>query len=160
MLLNLLFIFAGFILLLVGADRFVGGAGATARNLGVPPLLICEGPTDTAAMLDLGFDAAGRPSCRGGIHLLVDLTRRRQPAEIVVVSDGDGPGRQGAESLASVLVLHTPAVRVIRPPHGITAARAWKRAGATYDDVVKSINDAEILQLNIRVSKRQVPHGR
>ncbi|MEE9136639.1 MAG: calcium/sodium antiporter [Gammaproteobacteria bacterium] len=31
---------AGFILLLVGADRFVGGAGATARNLGVPPLLI------------------------------------------------------------------------------------------------------------------------
>ena len=40
MLLNLLFILAGFILLLVGADRFVGGAGATARNLGVPPLLI------------------------------------------------------------------------------------------------------------------------
>ena len=40
MLLNLLFILAGFILLLVGADRFVGGAGATARNLGVPPMLI------------------------------------------------------------------------------------------------------------------------
>ncbi len=40
MLLNLLFIPAGFILLLIGADRFVGGAGATARNLGVPPLLI------------------------------------------------------------------------------------------------------------------------
>ncbi len=40
MLLNLLFILAGFILLLVGADRLVGGAGATARNLGVPPLLI------------------------------------------------------------------------------------------------------------------------
>ena len=40
MLLNLLFILAGFILLLVGADRFVGGAGATARNLGVPPLLV------------------------------------------------------------------------------------------------------------------------
>lgn len=127
---------------------------------GVPPLLICEGPTDTAAMLDLGFDAVGRPSCRGGIHLLVDLTRRRQPAEVVVLSDGDGPGRQGAESLASVMVLHTPAVRVIRPPHGIKDARAWKRAGATYDDVVKSINDAKALQLNIRVSKRQVQHGR
>lgn len=40
MLLNLLFILAGFILLLVGAGRFVAGAGATARNLGVPPLLI------------------------------------------------------------------------------------------------------------------------
>ncbi len=127
---------------------------------GASPLLICEGPTDTAAMLDLGLDAVGRPSCRGGSALLVDLMRCRRPDEVVIVSDGDGAGRQGAESLASVLVLHTPAVRVIRPPHGITDARAWKRAGATFDDVVKSINDAEILQLNIRVSKRQVPHGR
>ncbi|MEJ2523346.1 MAG: calcium/sodium antiporter [Gammaproteobacteria bacterium] len=31
---------AGFILLVWGADRFVLGAGGTARNLGVPPLLI------------------------------------------------------------------------------------------------------------------------
>ncbi|MEE8281697.1 MAG: calcium/sodium antiporter [Gammaproteobacteria bacterium] len=40
MLLDLLIIFAGFIVLLIGADRFVLGAGATARNLGVPPMLI------------------------------------------------------------------------------------------------------------------------
>lgn len=33
-------IFAGFILLVWGADRFVLGAGAVARNFGVPPLLI------------------------------------------------------------------------------------------------------------------------
>lgn len=31
---------AGFVLLVAGADRFVTGAGATARNLGVSPLLI------------------------------------------------------------------------------------------------------------------------
>jgi cation:H+ antiporter len=31
---------AGFILLMWGADRFVVGAASTARNLGVPPLLI------------------------------------------------------------------------------------------------------------------------
>ncbi len=31
---------AGFVLLVWGADRFVVGAAATARNLGVPPLLI------------------------------------------------------------------------------------------------------------------------
>ena len=40
MLLDSLIISAGFIVLLMGADRFVVGAGATARNLGVPPILI------------------------------------------------------------------------------------------------------------------------
>ncbi len=40
MLLDLLITFAGFIVLLAGADRFVLGAGATARNFGVPPMLI------------------------------------------------------------------------------------------------------------------------
>ena len=31
---------AGFVLLMWGADRFVVGAASTARNLGLPPLLI------------------------------------------------------------------------------------------------------------------------
>jgi cation:H+ antiporter len=33
-------VFAGLVLLIWGADRFVHGASATARNLGIPPLLI------------------------------------------------------------------------------------------------------------------------
>lgn len=40
MLLFVIAILAGFILLVWGADRFVLGAGAVARNFGVPPLLI------------------------------------------------------------------------------------------------------------------------
>lgn len=40
MLLDFLITSAGLIVLLVGADRFVLGAGATARNLGLPPILI------------------------------------------------------------------------------------------------------------------------
>ena len=40
MLLNLVAIIVGFALLVWGADRFVIGAGATARNLGVAPILI------------------------------------------------------------------------------------------------------------------------
>ena len=40
MLVDLLHILAGLALLIIGADRFVHGAAATARNLGVAPLLI------------------------------------------------------------------------------------------------------------------------
>jgi cation:H+ antiporter len=40
MLLNFLAVVAGFAILIGGADRFVIGASATARNLGVPPLII------------------------------------------------------------------------------------------------------------------------
>jgi cation:H+ antiporter len=40
MLLDLIYTFGGFALLLWGADRFVVGAAATANNMGVPPLLI------------------------------------------------------------------------------------------------------------------------
>ena len=40
MLENIVYIVAGLILLIWGADRFVHGAAATARNLGVTPLLI------------------------------------------------------------------------------------------------------------------------
>ena len=40
MLLNILAVVAGFAILIWGANRFVVGASATARNLGVPPLII------------------------------------------------------------------------------------------------------------------------
>ena len=40
MLVNLLLVIAGLVLLIWGADRFVHGAAATARNLGVAPLLV------------------------------------------------------------------------------------------------------------------------
>lgn len=40
MLINILAIAGGFVLLVWGADRFVVGAAATARNLGVSPLII------------------------------------------------------------------------------------------------------------------------
>ena len=40
MLANILLVIAGLVLLIWGADRFVHGAAATARNLGVAPLMI------------------------------------------------------------------------------------------------------------------------
>ena len=76
-----------------------GKEGLFIPSTGVPdncPMLICEGPTDAAALLDMGFpNVVGRPNCTGGIKLLVELVRRRQRPEVVIVSDNDKPGRQG-----------------------------------------------------------------
>jgi len=79
-------------------------------------LLIAEGPTDTAALLDLGFSAVGRPSCTGGVTLLVELVRTLKPSGVVIVADADAPGQRGAETLAAVLVAYAASVRIVAPP--------------------------------------------
>jgi phage/plasmid primase-like uncharacterized protein len=120
-------------------------------------VLVCEGPTDAAALLDMGFlNVAGRPNCTGGVKLLVDLIRLRRPDEVVIVADGDAPGQRGAGNLASVLVAHAPAVRVIQPPTGIKDARDWLRAGATHQDVRAAIDATPARRLVVRA----VPVGR
>ena len=124
-------------------------------------LVIAEGPTDTAALLDLGFAAIGRPSCSGGVKLLVDICQRRDPSEVVVVADGDAPGRRGADSLAAVLVAYCQSVRVIAPPDGLKDVRAWKLRGATREEIQQVIDTAPVRRLPIhsrKVGKKH--HGR
>jgi len=116
------------------------------------PLLVCEGPTDTAALLDLGFEAVGRPSCTGGTTLLAELVGHRKPPGVVVVADSDGPGRRGAEALATALLPVCRPVRVICPPCGVKDARAWKQAGATRKDVQAAIAAAP--ERSLRVARR------
>jgi len=119
-----------------------------------PLLLVCEGPTDTAALLDLGFDVIGRPSCTGGNgHLLAVILadHRFTPCEVVIVADADGPGERGAWRMASMLVSYVPTARVIAPPNGIKDAREWKRRGATRLDVLDAIEAAPALQITYGV---------
>jgi DNA primase len=131
---------------------------STAQD-GAVPLHICEGVTDTAAMLDMGFpNAVGRPSCTGGIKLLAEYVGQRRPSEVVIVSDGDEPGRRGADQLAGVLAAYTPAIRVITPPGGIKDAREWLRAGGSRQDVERAIGAAPVRRLSIRT--RRVENGR
>jgi hypothetical protein len=119
------------------------------------PLLVTEGPTDTAALLDLGFlNVAGRPSCSGGVRHLVSLVRTRRTAEVVIVADADEPGRRGAAHLASILRVYCPVVRVIEPPPGVKDVRAWKQAGATRADVERLIEAAPDRRLIITTAIR------
>jgi len=110
-------------------------------------LLICEGPTDTAALFDLGFAAVGRPSCSGGVGLVVELLRNLQACEVAIVADGDLAGQRGATNLAAVLAAYSHRVRIVTPPAGVKDAREWRRRGATRDDVLAAIGGATAHQL-------------
>jgi hypothetical protein len=115
-------------------------------------LLICEGPTDTAAALDLGFSAVGRPSCTGGAGLLLRLVHQRRPAEVVVVADQDAAGQSGAAALAAVLRGYVRVVRVITPP--AKDLRAWRQSGATADDLAALIAATAPLTIKITITGR------
>jgi phage/plasmid primase-like uncharacterized protein len=140
--------------------KFAVSGGKEGLFLPVGPhsssLLIAEGPTDTAALLDMGYEAGqvvGRPSSVGGIKLLANLVQNRQPKEVTIVADGDEPGQLGADNLASVLLVYCKAIRVIRPPEGIKDTRAWLQAGGTKEDVESVIAAAPVRLLAMTVRK-------
>jgi hypothetical protein len=72
-------------------------------------LVVCEGPTDTAAAYTLGLCAVGRSTCKTGVGLIKSLARRFRARLVTVVCDNDGwkkmagrrvrPGLDGAISL-------------------------------------------------------------
>lgn len=119
-------------------------------------LLLPEGPTTTAAVMDFGFQATGRPNCSGGVKLLSRLLRDHRTPEAVVVGDNDdhGAGQRGAEALASALALYVPRVRVIYPPKGCKDFRDYKKAGATHSDVRRIIDTAPVKSIKIRTRSK------
>lgn len=115
----------------------------------VKTLCIAEGPTDTAALLDLGFVAVGRPSCSGGVRLLANLVKTMRPTELIVVADQDEPGQLGAAQLTDILAAYAPITRIVTPP--AKDAREWRRRGATHDDVLDAIAATPSHKLNITI---------
>jgi 5S rRNA maturation endonuclease (ribonuclease M5) len=63
-------------------------------------LVICEGPTDTAAALSMGLYSIGRPSCMGCEDMLRTIIRRSDIRRVVILADNDEPGQTGARRLA------------------------------------------------------------
>lgn len=121
-------------------------------------LLIAEGASDACALLDLGLEAVGRPSCTGGAKELAALIRRHRVPQIVIVSDNDEPGMAGAEALAASMRMHAPQVRVIKPPAGTKDAREWSRMSPDRRAVAAVVNDfisaVPARRLTIRACRR------
>ena len=109
-------------------------------------LLVCEGATDTAAALDLGFNALGRPSCRGAIDMIARAAKGR--AEVVVVGDNDEVGRQGAMELADALVLHYR-VKVVFPLAGAKDLRVWQLRGLTSEELQRIIDREPLVDVRV-----------
>ena len=89
-------------------------------------IYICEGPTDTAALISIGVVAVGRPSCNAGTKYLAELLPFGP--ELVVVADKDKPGREGAKLIATNLAKTKATVKVIEPIKG-GDANEWVQLG-------------------------------
>jgi len=68
-------------------------------------LFVCEGPTDTAAAVELGLFALGRPNCCCGGAEIKAYIRRLGVGRAVIISDNDKPGLDGARKVGSELKL-------------------------------------------------------
>jgi len=66
-------------------------------------IFVCEGPTDTAAAVEMGFFAVGRPNCCCGGLEIRTYARRHECAHAVIVSDNDKPGLDGARKVGAEL---------------------------------------------------------
>jgi len=107
-------------------------------------LIICEGPTDCAALLDMEFDAIGRPSCSGGVEHIIEFLKGRR-REVVIMADKDPPkkrpdgsvwypGQEGAAMLAQAIRPLVRTLKIVKPPFH-KDIRQWRVAGATHDTV-------------------------
>ena len=102
-----------------------------------PVLYVCEGPTDTAAALDLGLFAVGRPNCCcGGLDIKL-YHRRYQITRAVIVSDNDKPGLDGARKVGTELQL---SFAVYVPP--AKDLREFVRFGGTQQMIENTLKSA------------------
>ena len=98
-------------------------------------LFVCEGPTDTAAALDLGFFAVGRPNCScGGVEIRT-YARRHECADAVIVSDNDRPGLDGARKVGAELRM--PYAIYVPPAKDL---REFVRLGGTRAMIENTLN--------------------
>jgi hypothetical protein len=146
---------------------FTGGSGGLfiPHDLAGGRVYLVEGPTDTAAALDMGLNAFGRESCSAGVSLIIELIKKFRFAQFVIFSQRDEakprdkrrpelgmfwPAQEGAERLAKILHLHCPDVRAIMPPVGVKDVRIWRQLGATAADVERQLNSAPPRRLTIK----------
>jgi len=70
-------------------------------------LYLTEGPTDLAAAMTIGLQAIGRPSCLGQEQMILAYLARLKARRLVIITDNDDPGLNGARRLQTTLKLRS-----------------------------------------------------
>jgi hypothetical protein len=99
-------------------------------------LFVCEGPTDTAAALDLGLFAIGRPNCCCGGLEIRTYARRQAVSRVVIIADNDRPGLDGARKVGGELKL--PFAIYVPPAKDV---REFVRLGGTRAMIENTLNN-------------------
>jgi hypothetical protein len=96
------------------------------------PVLLVEGPTDTAACIAIGCAVIGRPNDRAGVELIARRCADRAQHTIVMGEFDPNPermrwpGLEAAKAVAARLAIHwNERVRYCLPPDGAKDIRAW-----------------------------------
>lgn len=93
------------------------------------PIFVCEGASDTAAMLGLDLDAVGRPMAEHARSRAM-LAELLAGLHVVILSDADKTGRLSTGKVADAITARCASVRIVEPPLGAKDARAAVIAGA------------------------------
>jgi hypothetical protein len=127
-----------------GSKRCIPGS-ALGSGLFVPEglnaqrvLFLPEGASDTAALISVGLQAAGRPSTSTRPELVRRFVMRHGFRRVVVVADRDahGAGQSAATTLAQYFK-HFVRCDLLLPP--VKDVRQWIRQGADRNQVLKGI---------------------
>lgn len=132
---------------------FRGGRAGLFVPDGLPTTIkrlhVCEGPTDTAAVLSLGLDAIGRASCNGNVATVANFVRRVECDDVVIVADHDPAGIAGALRLARVLTTVAQCVRIIKPGQPGDDVRKAVAEGLDAYELDELVLQANIMTLGI-----------
>ena len=103
-------------------------------------IVVCEGPTDTAAMLSVGMNAVGLPSCSGGTRLAIELAAG---IPVVVIADNDEPGRKSADRLVKGLKKAGSSQASVVYVDGYKDAREWYNNGLNKQELLEKIKESK-----------------
>lgn len=113
-----------------------------------PMVFICEGGSDTAALLDMGFFAIGRFNVSSGAEFLKEWFRINKIYQCVIIADNDElkkyaggmgrPGIEGATRLKADLGMKSV---IWQPPSPCKDLREFKKRGGTRELILSDLKN-------------------